>query len=267
VEFTRRMDMDPFPGNPHPRREGGGHGAVQGLLASLCFHMLVAIAALGAANAVKTGPPPTVIDLALVPPAPPSALPQGPASNPRREPLATHRLRESVPGGVAGNPVLTGLPETDDTAAESASSQPTEPVPELTGLPAEGVPPIPGIAGLGGAADGPPVKAAAAREGSGLPLPVKERTASPGGAYGSIHSVIQRGIAYPALARKMGWEGRVVVAFRILPDGSVRDVRVVEGSGHAILDRNAVEAVRSASPFPLPPPAAEILTPVVYKLN
>lgn len=69
------------------------------------------------------------------------------------------------------------------------------------------------------------------------------------------------------MARKKGWEGRVVVAFVILPDGAVRDVRVVRGSGFSVLDRNAVEAVRSASPFPHPPMEAEVLTPVIYKLD
>jgi len=64
----------------------------------------------------------------------------------------------------------------------------------------------------------------------------------------------------------MGWQGEVLVVFRILADGSVRDVRVMQGSGHAVLDRGAVEAVRGASPFPRPPAEAEIITPVVYKL-
>jgi protein TonB len=88
-----------------------------------------------------------------------------------------------------------------------------------------------------------------------------------GRSYGYLRDAIQRGIAYPAVARRMGWEGRVVVAFLILPDGTVRNVRVVRGSGFAVLDRNAVEAVRTASPFPRPPAEAEVLTPVVYKLN
>jgi protein TonB len=69
------------------------------------------------------------------------------------------------------------------------------------------------------------------------------------------------------MARKMGWEGRVVVAFLVLSDGSVRDVRVVKGSGHPALDRGAVEAVRKAAPFPSPPAEAEIITPVVYRLE
>jgi len=65
----------------------------------------------------------------------------------------------------------------------------------------------------------------------------------------------------------MGWEGSVVVGFMILRDGTVRDVRLVRGSGFSILDRNALEAVRSASPFPRPPEEAKVLTPVFYKLD
>jgi protein TonB len=87
------------------------------------------------------------------------------------------------------------------------------------------------------------------------------------GNYAYIRDAIQQGIAYPAVARKMGWEGKVVVAFLVLSDGSVRDVRVVQGSGHPALDRGAVEAVRKAAPFPRPPAEAEVITPVVYRLD
>jgi protein TonB len=97
------------------------------------------------------------------------------------------------------------------------------------------------------------------------------RTNAPGGSptrdFAYIRDAIQRGIAYPALARKMGWEGKVVVAFLVLPDGSVRYVRVVQGSGYLALDRGAVDAVRNAAPFPTPPAEAEIITPVVYRLE
>jgi protein TonB len=69
------------------------------------------------------------------------------------------------------------------------------------------------------------------------------------------------------MARRMGWEGKVVISFLVLSDGSVRHVRVVQGSGHSALDRGAVEAVRKAAPFPRPPAEAEIITPVVYRLE
>jgi protein TonB len=65
----------------------------------------------------------------------------------------------------------------------------------------------------------------------------------------------------------MGWEGTVVVSFRLLADGSVRNVRIAESSGYPALDRGAVDAVRNASPFPRPPAEAEIVTPVVYRLQ
>ena len=90
---------------------------------------------------------------------------------------------------------------------------------------------------------------------------------SPAGDFSWIRDAIQRTIAYPPAARRMGWEGKVVVAFQLLSDGSVRDVRVVQGSGHAALDRGAVDAVRSASPFPRSPVEAEVITPVVYRLT
>ena len=106
--------------------------------------------------------------------------------------------------------------------------------------------------------------------------PVTAAPGSPGGGSGEggpagdftwIRDAIQRAIAYPAAARRMGWEGKVVVAFHLLPDGSVRDVRVVQGSGHAALDREAISAVRNASPFPRTPVEAEVITPVVYRLT
>ena len=50
-------------------------------------------------------------------------------------------------------------------------------------------------------------------------------------------------------------------------DGAVRDVGGGQGAGHSALDRGAVGAVRKAAPFPRPPAEAEIITPVVYRLD
>jgi protein TonB len=58
---------------------------------------------------------------------------------------------------------------------------------------------------------------------------------------------------YPYSARKRKLEGRVVVRFVIETDGRARDISVVESSGHAFLEEAAVEAVKKASPFPVPP--------------
>lgn len=82
-----------------------------------------------------------------------------------------------------------------------------------------------------------------------------------------IRDLITKNISYPYMARKMGWSGRVTVSFIITTDGSVRDVKILESSGFDLLDRNAADTVRKISPFPRPPVSAEIIVPVVYRLN
>ncbi len=74
-------------------------------------------------------------------------------------------------------------------------------------------------------------------------------------------------IVYPHLARKMGWGGQVKLAFVVCEDGGVNDVRVVESSGFGLLDRNAVDTVKSVAPFPSPPVRAEIRMAISYRLN
>lgn len=82
-----------------------------------------------------------------------------------------------------------------------------------------------------------------------------------------IRDIITRNISYPFMARKMGWSGKVTVSFVITEDGSVRDVKIIESSGFDVLDRNALDTVRKVSPFPRPPVKAEVIVPVVYRLN
>ncbi|MGE5247856.1 MAG: energy transducer TonB, partial [Verrucomicrobiota bacterium] len=148
--------------------------------------------------------------------------------------------------------------------ARETAEAPAAIAPAPTGSAADGATAAEGAAGAAAASRTAGTAPAAEARG---PQPFATGGGSvPGRAYGFIQRVIQQGVSYPAVARRMGWEGRVIVAFRILQDGTVRDIRVVEGSGHAVLDRSAVEAVRSASPFPQPPAEAEIVTPVVYKL-
>ena len=48
---------------------------------------------------------------------------------------------------------------------------------------------------------------------------------------------------YPAIARRRGYEGEVLLAVVVAPDGTVSKVTVKKPSGHSLLDRAAVEAV------------------------
>jgi protein TonB len=57
-------------------------------------------------------------------------------------------------------------------------------------------------------------------------------------------AAVNRPPAYPALARKRGWEGRVLLAVEVAVDGTAQAVRVQTGSGHELLDEAALRAVR-----------------------
>lgn len=57
-------------------------------------------------------------------------------------------------------------------------------------------------------------------------------------------------VAYPAQAKREGMQGRVIVGVLIRKNGEIGDVRVVHGSGYALLDEAAVKAVRSATFYP-----------------
>lgn len=70
-----------------------------------------------------------------------------------------------------------------------------------------------------------------ARDG-GLTLP------SPVGGRGN------RAPRYPDIAREHGWEGRVILRVHVDPDGRTNTVAVRQSSGHDILDRTALAAVR-----------------------
>jgi len=82
-----------------------------------------------------------------------------------------------------------------------------------------------------------------------------------------IRDMIQKRISYPALAKRMGWEGKVTVFFMIVSDGRVKDVEVKESSGRDVFDKSAIETIRTASPFPEPPSEAQIIIPILYQLN
>jgi protein TonB len=50
--------------------------------------------------------------------------------------------------------------------------------------------------------------------------------------------------AYPMAARRMGWEGRVVLNVEVLAEGSCGDVNVFQSSGHEVLDNAALRTVK-----------------------
>jgi protein TonB len=58
---------------------------------------------------------------------------------------------------------------------------------------------------------------------------------------------------YPTLAIERGEQGTLILQFTIVSSGDLKDVRVIRSSGSKILDDAAVEAIRTASPYPVFP--------------
>lgn len=76
---------------------------------------------------------------------------------------------------------------------------------------------------------------------------------------------------YPHLARINHWEGKVVLRAVIRNDGQVIMIDVQESSGRSILDNDAMETLRKASPLkleqPLGKPHVAIVMPISYSLR
>jgi periplasmic protein TonB len=65
----------------------------------------------------------------------------------------------------------------------------------------------------------------------------------------SIKQKIQREKQYPRWALRIGHEGGARITFSVLPSGQIKDLRLLESSGFEELDKEALDAVRRASPF------------------
>jgi periplasmic protein TonB len=85
--------------------------------------------------------------------------------------------------------------------------------------------------------------------------------------YAYIRDKILRNISYPDEARRKDWQGTVLLSFIIKADGSVRAFKIMQSSGHKLLDRSAVETIRIAEPFPAPPGEAQLIIPISYRLE
>jgi TonB family protein len=81
----------------------------------------------------------------------------------------------------------------------------------------------------------------------------------------AIRTRIERGKAYPPLARREGIEGTTTLAFRIREGGKIEGLRVIRSSGSSLLDEASLEAVRGAAP--LPTVEGEIRVSLVFQLR
>lgn len=80
-----------------------------------------------------------------------------------------------------------------------------------------------------------------------------------------IRNLINENVKYPPKARKLSIQGIVVVKFKILENGTVENIEIVEG--HTLLQSSTIEAIEEASKkFPKSNSTIEIQIPIEYKL-
>jgi protein TonB len=88
-----------------------------------------------------------------------------------------------------------------------------------------------------------------------------------GGILREIRDSIMKNVIYPDKARRMGWEGRVIVSFTVYEDGSIRDARIVQSSGTLVLDDAAKEALRKSTVRTQAAKRVQVMLPIEYKLK
>lgn len=156
-------------------------------------------------------------------------------------------------------PQPTPVVEKKETASEPPPSQPTEVI---------AVAPKPDAA--------PPVQTVPA------PVPVKHEPPPPvnqadledaRSKYGnSLWSAISKHKKYPKIAAMRNWQGEAIVELELDGNGKLKSKKIIQSSGHDVLDRQALEMVEKALPFPAPPDVLRgtnftITVPVPFKLE
>lgn len=87
-----------------------------------------------------------------------------------------------------------------------------------------------------------------------------------------IHTDFSRHFYYPMLARQHGWQGHVLLAFAVEPNGMISHAHIASGSGYSILDESALDALQAVQLIPqadqwLQGHRIELNLPVEYRLT
>lgn len=193
------------------------------------------------------------------------------AAERKREVKVEQRTPVNVLSRETGRPVSL----IDEETVTRRSAKADEAAPRGIASDAAGQVVIQGVAGGSGTAgkeEGRPASGADAVSTSALPggggrLLDYGRAGKVERDFSFIRDGVVRHVSYPDRARRMGWEGRVVLSFTVLEGGSVQDVRVTESSGHGVLDENARDAVIKARFSRKVPYRLTVVLPVEYRLE
>jgi protein TonB len=187
------------------------------------------------------------------PPTPEPAQPQPEVVQPKIEPKIKPEPKPVV------KPLPTPVVEQSEPVAEPPPPQPTEVI---------AIAPKPNVA--------PPVQTVPA------PTPVKQEpppvtnqadVEDARSKYGnSLWGAISKHKKYPKIAAMRNWQGEAIVELELDGNGKLKSKKIIQSSGHEVLDKQALEMVEKALPFPAPPDVLRgnnftITVPVPFKLE
>jgi len=105
------------------------------------------------------------------------------------------------------------------------------------------------------------------------PMPSQVEIDNATGRYGnSLWNAISKHKKYPKIAQMRGWQGEAIVELELDGSGKLKSKKITQSSGYEVLDKQALEMVEKAVPFPTPPEALRnsnftIVIPVPFKLE
>lgn len=223
------------------------------LLLSLGLHIAVLAALPKPADEVK--PPLELVVELQPPPAPPEPPPPEPPKPPEPKPVPKKPIPKPKP-----EPKPEPLPEPPRMDEPPTEPPPPPPPvisapPEPTVVPEVVVPPPP---------PEPP------------PKPKVPPEPDLNAARNQYSSQLSREFAkykqYPRIAQMRGWQGVVKVELKIDGSGAIQSLTIATSSGFEVLDKQALEMVRKATPLPQPPETLRgrefnIIVPVAFRLE
>lgn len=184
------------------------------------------------------------------------------------------------PEPVQPQPEVT-KPEPKPLPKPIVKPRPTPVVEKIDSMPEQPTPiaPPPNVI-----AAAPKVDAAPPAQTVPAPVPVKQEPPPPPAPsqadiddardrYGNaLWSAISKHKKYPKIAQMRGWEGEAIVELVLDSSGKIKSKKIAQSSGFEALDKQALEMVDKAVPFPTPPEALRsnsftITVPVPFKLE
>ncbi|MDC7785823.1 energy transducer TonB [Rhodoplanes sp. TEM] len=194
------------------------------------------------------------------PPEAPQEPPQEPVATAEAPPpaeTAVEQPAEQPPPPAPVERVLTTEMPAAETAAVPAPPEKPQAAPTVQTEPVPVRPPKPKVAKPSAAKPrgraGTETRVAVAAPSAGSSGIGIGRSDAHSNYPGLVAAHLARHKRYPAEARSQGQGGTATVRFTLDGGGRVTGVTLLRGSGNPHLDRESVEVVRRASPFPAPP--------------